>query len=99
MMNRNFGPYGETPIAKSGYLDILKPRTVPSTDSDVQFEITPPYQNRPDLLAHDLYGSRQLWWVFAQRNPDVLIDPVYDFTAGTTIFLPRGDLLRSELGV
>ena len=99
MMNRNFGPYGETPVTKSGYLDILKPRTVPSTDQDVRFEITPPYQNRPDLLAHDLYGSRQLWWVFAQRNPDILVDPVYDFTAGTIIFLPRGDILRSELGV
>jgi hypothetical protein len=46
------------------------------------------YDERPDLLAHKLYGSVRYWWVFAQRNPDVLKDPIRDFKAGTKIMLP-----------
>ena len=99
MITKNFGPYGETPITNQGYLDILKPRSVPSTSSDVEFTITPVYERRPDLLAYDLYGNRNLWWVFAQRNPDVIVDPVYDFVPGVKIRLPQGDLLRSEIGL
>jgi len=63
------------------------------------YSITSAYTYRPDLLAHDLYDDRRLWWIFAQRNPDVIKDPVYDFVAGTEIYLPQGRYLRSRLGL
>lgn len=98
MANKNLGPYGNTPVNKAGYLDILKPRPVPVAGDDILYTITPSYTRRPDLLAYDLYGKRELWWVFAQRNPDIIKDPVYDFVAGTQIYLPQGKNLKKTLG-
>ena len=59
----------------------------------------PQYENRPDLLAYDLYGDVNLWWVFAVRNKDVIKDPVYDMVAGVTIRLPQMTTLKQSLGI
>lgn len=98
-MENQFSPYAKTPITDTGYLDILVPQPIPRANDDVVYQVTPAYTYRPDLLAHDLYGDRRLWWIFAQRNPDVIKDPVYDFVAGTEIYLPQGRHLRSRLGL
>jgi len=98
-MSKNFGPYSNTQINSAGYLDFFTPRPVPAAGDDVMYTITPAYTYRPDLLAYDLYGKKELWWVFAQRNPDIIKDPVYDFVAGTRILLPQGANLRKELGL
>lgn len=90
-------PYYSTPFAGS-YLDILTLRNVPNEPDDVQFEITTQYEFRPDLLAYDLYNNSDLWWVFAVRNKDIIKDPIYDFFAGQTIYLPKQSSLRSALG-
>ena len=71
-------PYSATTIVDEQYLDILRPRTVPSSSDDFLYTIESQYSRRPDLLAFDLYGSPKLWWVFAQRNPDTLQDPIFD---------------------
>jgi len=98
-MKNNLSPYSNTPVTKQGYLDILKPRPVPISGEDILFTITPEYTYRPDLLAHITYGRKELWWVFAQRNLDVLKDPVFDFIAGTKIYLPDHTALRNTLGI
>tara|TARA_S200000501_G_scaffold165763_1_gene156186 strand:+ start:189 stop:488 length:300 start_codon:yes stop_codon:yes gene_type:complete len=98
-MSKQLSPYGKTPINSAGYLDILKPRSIPVAGDDILYEILPAYTFRPDLLAHDLYGRKELWWVFAQRNLDVLKDPIFDFVAGTKIYLPQGTYLRETLGI
>ena len=95
---KNKSPYGKTSINSAGYLDIMRARPVPVAGDDIFYEIVPAYTYRPDLLAHDLYSSRDLWWIFTQRNPDVLKDPVFDFVAGTKIYLPQRKHLRSILG-
>ena len=99
MAAKNVSFYGNTPINSAGYLDILKPKPIPVAGDDVLYEITPAYNRRPDLLAYDLYAKKELWWVFAQRNPDVLKDPIFDFTPGTKIYLPQGKKLRERLGI
>lgn len=91
-------PYGKTNVTTSGYLDILNIRPIPAEDNDVVFEITPNYHHRPDLLSYDLYGTKDLWWIFAQRNMDIIRDPVYDFSAGTKIYLPKKSNLVPLLG-
>ena len=98
MEANNLSPYGRTPINRRGYLDILSPRPVPVNKDDISFTITTEFTYRPDLLAYITYGKRELWWVFAQRNLDILKDPVFDFVAGTTIFLPNPAALRNTLG-
>ena len=99
MNKSSLSPYSNTPITSSGYLDVLRPRPVPVSNEDILFEITTEYNYRPDLLAHIVYGRRELWWVFAQRNLDILKDPVFDFVAGTKIYIPNANNLRSTLGV
>ena len=96
---KNLSPYANTIITDAGYLDILSIRPVPAAGDDVIYEITTPYSYRPDLLAYDLYGKRELWWVFAQRNMDVLQDPIFDFVPGTKIYIPKNSGLRTVLGV
>lgn len=96
--NRTFSCYSSTPVTEAGYLDILEIRPVPAAGDDVIYEITTQYAFRPDLLAFDIYGKKELWWVFAQRNMDVLKDPVFDFMAGTKIYLPQPKYLKQSLG-
>jgi len=46
-----------------------------------------------------LYGTPKLWWVFVQRNMDVIKDPIYDFEPGTEIYLPKKSNLERFLGI
>ena len=95
----NSSPYAKTKFKNNQFLDILTIRPVPENSDDVRYEIEPQYAYRPDLLAFDLYGTKNLWWVFAQRNMDLIKDPVYDLKPGVKIFLPKGDALARQLGV
>ena len=81
------------------YLDILSPRAITAELDDQSYTIERTYAYRPDLLAYDLYGSPRLWWVFAQRNPNELEDPIYDFRPGVTIQLPKSANISKDLGV
>jgi hypothetical protein len=91
-------PYFNTSENKIS-LDFLNPRTITADQDDISYTIDRIYAYRPDLLAYDLYGTPRLWWVFAQRNPDVIEDPIYDFTIGKTIQLPKMANLKNDLGV
>jgi hypothetical protein len=90
-------PWGKTKISRNT-LDTLDIRPVPKMDDDVLYEVQPQFTHRPDLLSFSVYGTSKLWWVFAQRNMDVLKDPVFDLEAGVKIFLPREDRLKKFLG-
>lgn len=94
----NSSPWYSTP-QNSLYLDIWVPRPIPAGDDDFEYTIQPQYNYRPDLLAFDLYDSPRLWWVFMQRNANIIFDPIYDFRAGVTIKLPKKSFLLSALGV
>jgi len=83
----------------TSYLELWEPRPIPSSDDDFQYTIQPQYNYRPDLLAYDIYGNPKLWWVFTQRNINILIDPIYDFRSGVTIALPKKTTLLSALGL
>jgi hypothetical protein len=93
-----FSPYSTTDFNASGYLDLMRKRPILSEDDDYLYTIEPQYTHRPDLLAYDLYKNAKLWWVFAMRNPDVIRDPVFDFTPGVSLFLPKASKLRVYLG-
>ena len=92
-------PWANTGLTNLGALDVLTIRAVPAESDDAKYTLETQYTYRPDLLAYDIYGSPKLWWVFAQRNMDVIKDPVYDMVAGTTIYLPKADTLKDLLGI
>lgn len=90
-------PYFNTPVVNF-YLGEWVNRPIPRESDDMIFTINETYNLRPDLLAYDLYGNAGLWWVFAQRNPNTLTDPLGSFVKGTTIYLPKLATLKSALG-
>jgi|TARA_B100000925_G_scaffold152384_1_gene114301 hypothetical protein len=91
-------PYSKTNFSPDGTLGILTIRPVPAYSDDALYTVEPQYHQRPDLLAYDLYKDQKLWWIFAQRNLDVMEDPIYDLTAGKQIYLPQADKVKEELG-
>jgi hypothetical protein len=91
-------PYYKTKVF-GNFLDVMINRPISKFADDVLYEIDSVYEYRPDLLSQDLYGTSALWWVFAQRNPNVLVDPLLDFAAGTRIYIPKLDTLKRDLGV
>lgn len=91
-------PYAMTSVVNGKFLDVWEPREIPKLADDVTFRINTTYRHRPDLLAHDLYGNAGYWWVFAARNPNSIKDPIFDFTPGKTIFLPKKETLTAILG-
>lgn len=94
----NTSPWYKTTITQD-YLDVLSIRPVSAEVDDFLYTIRPQYAYRPDLLAHDLYGEASLWWVFIQRNLDVLQDPIFDFVPGKQIYLPKNSKLKIALGL
>jgi Base plate wedge protein 53 len=91
-------PYYSTALNGS-YLDIIDFRNLPVLSDDVLFTVTTQYENRPDLLAYDLYGDPSLWWVFAVRNKSIIKDPIFDLYAGQQIYLPQVSTIRTALGI
>jgi len=80
------------------YLDIMTNRAIPREADDALIQLNQTYQYRPDLLAHDVYGQAELWWVFYQRNPNTLTAPPWDFEAGLEIYIPKITVLKQVLG-
>jgi hypothetical protein len=99
MLYSTNSPYYLTGAVNNQYLDIMVDRPLPKLADDILWTITNVYNLRPDLLAYDLYGDSKLWWVFAQRNPNRIKDPLFDFIAGTEIYLPKQDTLVSTYGL
>ena len=91
-------PYYLSSVNQS-HLDVMTLRQITPLKDDVYYEVGSKYENRPDLLAYDIYGDSGLWWVFAVRNKDVIKDPVYDLVAGVKIFVPQLATLKSNLGI
>lgn len=91
-------PYASTK-QNNLYMELLAIRPVPAEADDFKYVLENQYKHRPDLLAYDLYGNPKLWWVFVQRNMDVIKDPIFDFEPGVTIYIPKKSSLERYLGV
>ena len=91
-------PWANTNFSSGNYLSTFQIRTIPAEADDVVYELEPQYIYRPDLLSYDIYGTPKLWWVFSVRNMDILKDPIFDFKAGTSIYLPQKSLLSAVIG-
>lgn len=79
------------------FLGLNKLPKISEDSSDESYIIQPAYDQRPDLLSHKVYSNSRLWWVFAIRNPDVLVDPIRDFTSGKTIWIPSLERINKTI--
>ena len=96
---KNSSPYYLTNVYNGSFLDFMIDRPIPMYASDVYMLITQSHHLRPDLLAFDLYGTSSLWWVFTQRNLNVIQDPILDFIPGKQIYICKKNSLFSALGL
>ena len=95
-------PYVNTPQINFlvVHLDFYENRPVPADDSDELIALSPKHQLRPDLLSAELYGTPDLWWIFIVRNPNLIVDPIYDFKSGLEIFVPtKSRVFNNILGL
>jgi hypothetical protein len=90
-------PWYHTPQA-TWFLGNLEYRDVPSHSSDKLITLLGKYENRPDLLSYDLYGTTDYWWIFMIRNPNVIKDPIYDMVTGIQLYAPTSSRLVAVLG-
>ena len=88
---RNAGTFGN-------FLDVNNLPKMPQGLYDEDYKIQSDVEGRPDILAYKVYGTTNLWWVFALRNPDILRDPIRDFKAGTIIKLPSAESVKVVAG-
>ena len=91
-------PYFSTPQNEIN-LETLVPRPITAEDDDQSYTIERTYAYRPDLLAFDLYGNQNLWWVFASRNPNTIKDPIWDFREGLRFYIPKKSNVEQALGL
>lgn len=80
------------------YLDFWNYRSIPEDATDYYLTLDGKYNERPDMLSFDLYGSVKYWWIFSILNKDTLIDPIYDLKQGITIRIPTKTRLANLLG-
>lgn len=92
-------PYRETLYLENKFLDILNLREVPAHADDLYKPIGAQFQYRPDLLSWWVYDTTEYWWVFMMRNRDIIIDPIWDFTAEKYIYIPKKDTLTITLAL
>jgi hypothetical protein len=91
-------PYADTQQT-TWYLSNYEPRIINRDGTDIRKILETKYENRPDLLSYDLYGTPNLWWIFMVLNPDSIKDPIYDFKAGLVIFVPTATRISNTLGI
>ena len=87
---RNSSNYANTVVNRK-FLELYNPTITIDSLSDriISFTLQAKYDRRPDLLAQDMYGNSRLWWVFVHYNRNEIKDPIFDFTSGLKITVPR----------
>ena len=85
----------QTPI-RNFYLDVS---TLPYVDYQKgnNVIVPPECENRIDLFSYQQYGSSRYWWMIALANADLIKDPIWDFTAGLTVLVPKDTALLENL--
>jgi hypothetical protein len=94
----SLSPWSNT-LQNNLFLELLAIRPVPAEPDDFYYQIESQYTHRPDVLSYDLYGTTKLWWVFVQRNMDVIRDPIFDFVPGAKIFIPKKSNLQQYMSL
>ena len=79
--------YRNTPMYNN-YLGMYEPPISYDTTKMKRRVISSKYHRRPDLMAYDLYGDANYWWIFTLINRSSIKDPLFDFTEGKEIFIP-----------
>jgi hypothetical protein len=78
------------------YLDVAK-LPVMNTVNGNYVVVPTECENRIDLFSYQQYVSSRYWWMIALANADLIKDPIWDFTAGLTVLVPKDTALLEKL--
>lgn len=81
------------------YLDFMEFRDIPKDGTDIAMTVGTEFHQRPDLLSNSLYGTTDLWWIFIVRNPDQMVDPIFDLVTGLDLFVPTKQRALNLVGL
>ena len=87
--------YAKTKSNKK-FLEYYVPPININYENTKEITLTAKHNMRPDVLANELYGDSELWWVFVLFNRNKILDPIFDFKTGLTIRVP---INTSSIGV
>ena len=87
----NTNVYYKTRVS-NGFLGYYVHRPIPAHSSDRIIVLSEKYEHAPDLLAYELYGDKNLWWVIPQRNG--LEDPVFDLVKDIQLIVPNLEVVK-----
>lgn len=90
-------PYAATKV-NGWYLGHYVHRPIYSAPDDELITLEKKYENRPDKLSYDLYGTPEYWWVFQTRNRNVIKHPIWGMTAGIMFYAPSLNHITKSLG-
>lgn len=79
------------------FMKEYKDYNIPTDASDYVLLVEHKYENKPKLLAFDLYGDASLSWIFTYFNRDLIEDPIFDLKAGIKIIVPTKERLSKYL--
>jgi hypothetical protein len=71
------------------------PPTIPVLPNDRYVQVLPEWENRPDILALQFYGSEQLYWIIAYANG--MIDPFAETYIGRRLRIPDRENLYHDV--
>lgn len=73
------------------YLSYYKNNKFLPSSTDNWFKIPLSMKEQPWKLSYKLYNNEKLYYIFALLNPDILVDPIYDFQENIIIRVPTQD--------
>lgn len=79
------------------YLSYYKPVDIPFDDTDYVITIDSKYNNKPGLLAKDIYGDERLGWVFSYFNREQINDIIFDLKTDMKIRIPTKERLNKYI--
>jgi hypothetical protein len=85
---RNTRLYEDQDLGETYFGTWRAPRIIEAKPVTVH-RVKPEEINRPDLIAHRLYGNSSLFWVIALRNN--LLLPLRDLAVGQALICPHLD--------
>jgi hypothetical protein len=90
--------FSNTPVYQVGSDVVfgLRRTVIPPDPTDFIVQVTQGLIGRLDLIAYEVYGSVELWWVIAEANQ--IVDPLTEVTLGYELIMPTANRVKHILG-
>lgn len=95
LYSRYFNGTVATNRSGQNFLLLRQPLNLGTNSRDTFVTITKEIENRPDILASQLYGNPDLWWVIYEFNG--ISDPFFELKAGQILRIPELERVLSSI--